>query len=153
MALSDILYNEILRMRDKQLAKEDRILTAQILVNRVLLGFINDWESYSAADQIYANEDAQYMMFIDKGKKLEHHVDQFIFIANEIGSVGILPDEVPDKLVKFAARMRPIIEQSNIVSHDAWGRGYPDSLPNQLDLLLADILDMSKNINEYCGTA
>ncbi|WP_141706355.1 MULTISPECIES: hypothetical protein [Methanosarcina] len=152
MALSDILYNEILRMRDKRIAEEDRVLTAQILVNKVLLGFINDWRSYSTADQIYFNDDAQYIMFIADDKRLEYHVDQFVFVANEISSIGILPDEVSNKLVEFTARMRPMIKWSNIVSHDAWGREYPDSLPNQFDLLFTDILDMFRNINEYCGT-
>lgn len=31
------------------------------LVNDDVLGFIKDWKSYSTADQIYANEDAQYI--------------------------------------------------------------------------------------------
>lgn len=151
MALSDILYNEILRMRDRRIANEDRVLTAKVLANKVLLGFINDWKSYSKADQFYSNEDAQHISFIDD-RRLEYHVDQFVLIATEIGSVGLLPDEVPNKLLEFAARMRPMISQSDIVSSDAWGREYPDSLPNQLDALLTDIADMSKNIDEYCDT-
>lgn len=151
MALPDILYNEILRMRDRRIAEEDRVLTAQTLVNKVLLGFINDWKSYSTAEQIYSNEDAQYMMFIDKDKRLEYHVDQFIFVANEIGSVGILPEEVSNKLVEFAARMRLIINTST--THDAWFRDNQGNTLDQFDLLLTDILDMSRNINEYCGTA
>lgn len=153
MALSDILYNEILRMRDRQLAKEDRVLTAKILVNKVLLGFLNDWKSYSVSDQFCANEDAQYIAFIGIDKTLEYHLDQFVLVATEIGSIGILPDEVSNKLVEFAARMRPMIKRSNIVSHDAWGREYPDSLPNKFDLLLTDVVDMSRNLGEYCGTA
>ncbi len=153
MALSDILYNEILRMRDKQLAKEDRVLTAQILVNKVLLGFINEYKSYSTADQIYANTDAQCRMFIAIDKKIEYHVDQFIFVANEIGAVGILPDEVPDKLVKFAARMRPIIDQSHYQSHDFWSRKYPDSVLNRFDALLKDIEEMKTNLDDYFQAA
>jgi hypothetical protein len=138
-------------MRDKRIAKEDRVLTAKILVNKVLLGFLNDWESYSTADQFYSNEDAQHIAFIDD-KRLEYHVDQFVLIATKIGSLGLLPDKVPTKLLEFAARMRPIIKQSDIVSADAWSREYPDCLPNQLDALLIDIIDMSKNIDEYCDT-
>lgn len=74
MALPDILYNEILRMRDKRIAEEDRVLTAQILVNKVLLGLINDWKSYSTADQVYTNKDAQHIMFIANDKKLEYQI-------------------------------------------------------------------------------
>lgn len=153
MTLSDILYNEILRMRDKRIAKEDRVLTAKVLANKVLLGFINDWKSYSAVDRFLLNKDAQHIEFIGNAKRLGYHVDQFVLIATEIGSVGLLPDEVPNKLLEFAARMRPMIRQSNIVSSDAWGREYPDSLPNQFDALLIDIVDMSRNIDEYCDTA
>ena len=149
MALPDILYNEILRMRDRRIAEEDRVLTAQTLVNKVLLGFINEWKSYSTADQIYADKDAQYMMFIDKDKKLEYYIDQFIFVANEIASVGILPDEAPNKLVEFAARMRPIIDQSHYQGHDFWGREYPDSAPNRFDALLKDIEEMKTNLDDY----
>lgn len=151
MALSDILYNEILRMRDRRIAEEDRVLTAQTLVNKVLLGFINDWKSYSTANQVYTSKDAQHMMFIANDKRLEYHVDQFIFVANEIGSVGILPDEVSNKLVEFAARMRLIINTST--THDAWFRDNQDNTPDRFELLLTDILDMSRNINEYYSTA
>jgi hypothetical protein len=151
MALSDILYNEILRMRDKRIAKEERMLTAQILVNKVLLGFINDWKSYSAIDQFLSNKDAQYMEFIRIKKRLEYHVDQFVSIATEISSINLLPNEVPTKLLEFAARMIPMIERSIIVSNDAWGREYPDSLPNQLDELLIEIDDMSQNLDKYCS--
>lgn len=153
MSLSDILYNEILRMRDKRIAKEDRVLTAKVLANKVLLGFINNWKSYSKADKFYSNEDAQHIAFIGDDKRLEYHVDQFVLIATEIGSVSLLPDEVPNKLLEFAARMRPMIKKSDIVSSDAWGREYPDSLPNQFDVLLIDITDMSRNLDEYCDAA
>uniref|UniRef100_Q466I2 Uncharacterized protein n=2 Tax=Methanosarcina barkeri TaxID=2208 RepID=Q466I2_METBF len=152
MALSYILYNEILRMRDRQLAKEDRVLTAKILVNKVLLGFLNDWKSYSTSDQFWANEDAQYIAFIGIDKTLEYHLDQFVLVATEIGSIGILPDEVSNKLVEFAARMRPMISQSNIANHETWGREYPDSLPNKFDALLIDITDMLQNLDECCDT-
>jgi hypothetical protein len=149
MALSDVLYNEILRMRDKRIAKEDRVLTAQILVNKVLVGFINDWKSYSAVDQFFANDDAQYMEFISSDKRLEYHVNQFIAIATEIDSIRILPNAMPNKLVQLAADMRPIILKSNIVSADAWGREYPDNIPTKFDALLTNVVDMSKHLDEY----
>ncbi len=44
-------------MSDKRLAKEKRVLIANILVNKVLSGFLNDWKSYSEANQFYADED------------------------------------------------------------------------------------------------
>jgi len=150
MALSDILYNEILRIRDKQIAEEERIQTAKLLVKKVLLGFINDWKSYSKADQIYSNEDAQYLVFINKDK-LNHHIDQFLFISNEIGSVGILPDVVSEKLIDFAARMRPISDKSDVVTSEVWSRESPSSLVNQFDELLADISEMCTNLDEICS--
>ncbi|WP_229390278.1 hypothetical protein [Methanosarcina sp. DH2] len=152
MALSDILYNEILRIRDKQLAEEERVLTAKILIKKTLLGFLNDWKSYSKSNQIYSNEDAEYLVFINE-EKLNHHLNQFLLISNEISAVGILPDAVSDKLIDFASRMRVIADRSAIVSADAWSREYPSSLVNQFDNLLDDIVDMSTNLDEYCRTA
>jgi hypothetical protein len=145
MALPDIFYNEILRMRDKRLAEEERVLTAKILVNKVLCGFINDWNSYSTANQYISNENAQCFEFIDR---LEYHLDQFIAVANEICSINILPSTVPNKLVELAAKMRPLIAQSNIVSADV-----TDNIPTEFDALLTEITEMSKYLDEYCGTA
>ena len=139
-------------MRDKRIDSDERVLTAKILVSKVLLGFVNDWKSYSKVDQFLLNIDAQDIEFIGTAKRLEYHVDQFVLIATEIGSVGLLPDEVPNKLLEFAAMMRPMIGRSNIVSNDAWGREYPDSLPNQFDALLTDITEMCKHLDEYCCT-
>jgi hypothetical protein len=152
MALSDVLYNEILRIRDKQIAEEERIQTAKILVKKVLLGFVNDWKSYSKADQIYSNEDAQHIAFITTDK-INYHIDQFLFISNEIGSINILPDVISEKLVDFTSRMRVIESKSDIVSSDAWSREYPSSIPNQFDELLADIDEMSTNLDEICSAS
>lgn len=151
MALSDILYNELLRMRDRHVAEEERVQTAKILVKKVLLGLVNNWKSYSKSNQTYSNEDAQYLVFIDK-EKLNPHINQFLLVSNEISAIGILPDVVSDKLIDFAARMRVIEEKSDIVSSDTWSRDYPSSVVNQFDELLADIIEMSTNLDEICKT-
>lgn len=131
---------------------KEHVLSEKNKVKKVLLEFINDWNSYSKSDQIYSNEDAQYLVFIKK-EKLDYYIDQFLFISNEIKSIGILPDVVSEKLIDFAARMRPISDRSNIVSSDAWSRKYPSSLVNQFDELLADIRETYENLDEICSTA
>lgn len=133
--------------------KPDKFEIAKNMVKKVLIEFLNDWKSYSKSDEIWSNEDAEYIEFVAGNNRLDYHLFQFTLVSNEISADGALPDDVSNKLIEFAAKMRVIASQSDIVSSDAWSREYPSSIPNQFDDLLADIKKLYENLDEICGAA
>ncbi|KKG08802.1 hypothetical protein EO92_13390 [Methanosarcina sp. 2.H.A.1B.4] len=127
---------------------EERVLDAKSKVKKVLLGFCNDWKSYSNSKELYSNEDPEYIAFICVNHRLEYHLDQFNLVSNEISD---LPIAVSDKLLEFVSQIRIMIGRSNIVDVEVWSRKYPSSLVNQFDELLADVMEMYANLDEICS--
>jgi len=128
--------------------QEERVLNAKSKVKKVLLGFCNDWKSYSKSNELYRNGDPEYIGFIVIGNRLMNHIDQFNLVSNEISD---LPNAVPDKLMELVAQMRVMVGQSNLVNPEVWGREYPSSIVNQFDEFLTDIIEMYTNLDEICS--
>lgn len=141
-------------IKDHNKKKQDSVVHNELVLNeknevkRVLLEFCNDWKSYSKSNEYYSNEDPAHIAFIGVDHRLKYHLDQFNLVSNKIID---LPKDVSDKLVDFVSRMRVMEARSDIVSSDAWSREYPSSLVNQFDELLADIVEMSTNLDEICS--
>jgi hypothetical protein len=149
MALPNILYNEILRMRDQHLAKDERVLTAKILVKKVLLGFYHEWKTYSDCNKDPNSEVLNYDRFIYDDNRLLAHYNRFIDVSNEIRAINILPDRIPEHLIELATRMQWFSCIS--VTHDDWSREDPGSIPSVFDALVNDAYGMYENFDDYCN--
>jgi hypothetical protein len=147
MAVFDIFYNEILRMRDKHLAKDERISTAKILVKKVLLGFCTDWKTYSNNEPDNPLDIGRYGTFIRTNKRLMYHLEQFSLVSIEVRAVGILPEAVPNKLDEFATQMRSITGMATTIG-EIW-----NAIVKEFDKLLANIKDMDANLDKICDAA
>lgn len=131
-----------------------RVEIAKNVVKSVLIGFCNDWKSYKDCNQFLSNPDPGHIVFISHNKRLTYHLEKFILVSRDIDVAGVLPEEVSNKLVDFASRMRVIIERADQgIGPEVWGREEPFSVVNLLDILLADIKDMYKNLDEICSDA
>lgn len=133
---------------------EKCVLSEKNKVKKILLGFCNDWKSYSNSKELYENDD-EYLVFIAIDRRFEYHWDQFHFVSNEVSD---LPKAISDKLLEFVSRMRVMAGKANVgqsytVDVEIWSREYPSSLVNQFDELLADIREMYENLDEICSTA
>lgn len=127
---------------------EERVLDAKSKVKNVLLGFCNDWKSYSNSKELYANEDPEYLAFIVMDERLKYHLNKFNLVSNEISD---LPQAMSDKLLGFVSQMRVMVGRSKLVDVEVWSRKYPSSLVNQFDELLADIREMYASLDEICS--